>query len=280
MKGPVIAIIGGKGVMGREFGRILKNAKADILTVDLGTSLTLEQAAERADIIFFATPISLTPDLIRRLKGHIKHGSLITDITSLKVPVMQAMREVATIKTELLGMHPLFGPSVVSNMKNQVIAMCPEGSGQWTRWITTVFQKQGAVMQKTTAEKHDSIMAIIQGITHFSAIASGIALRELGVDLQETLKFASPIYDLRFAMIGRILSQSPQLYADIEIQNPHTLKAVKAYQEAIEELSKAVAKKDTTAFKKLFSEAAKYMGDFKEKAQKKTDAVIRKMSEK
>lgn len=285
MKNPTIVIIGGEGTMGRAFGGLFTKAGCRVLSIDRETEMTAREACQQADILFFAVPISITPSLVAEYAVFAKPQSLIVDICSIKVPVVEAAEKYAPAGVEVLSLHPLFGPSVVSAMKNQVVAVCrvradaAKKDGSWSEWLLELLRKNGALLTLTTPQKHDEMMAIIQGITHFSAIASAMALKDLAVDLDETLTFASPIYALRLAMVGRILSQSSQLYAEIEIENPATRIALKAYTEAMERLAATVSTKDSTAFQRYFQEAAEYLGEYRLHAQKETDAIIRFMSE-
>ena len=90
------------------------------------------------------------------------------------------------------------------------------------------------------------MMAIIQGMMHFSSISICHAIKELGVGIDETQQFSSPIYKLRMDMVGRILNQDPKLYADIEILNPATINALKAYLKNANQLLSIIEKKDSS----------------------------------
>lgn len=277
---PIIAIIGAKGKMAQEFITLFKREKCLVLAVDVKTQLTLEEAVKKADITIVSVPISKTVAVMTDVLKYAKKKSLVTDITSIKLPIEKAFVDCRRTDLELVGLHPMFGPSMIPDMSQQVIAYCPFRVGSHTKWLTSFLKRHGAVVKRTTAKDHDECMAVIQGITHFSAIASGMALKKLGSSVKSTRAFSSPIYSLRLAMIGRILSQSPDLYADIEIENPQTHAAVAAYRSAIDELNAAVTKKDKAAFIKLFNDAAGFLGSYTKQAQKETDRIIRLMRKK
>lgn len=277
MKNPLIAIIGGKGKMGWEFTQLFRKKKIKVLVVDIDTAITLEEAVRKAAITIVSVPISKTVKIIEHILKYAPPHALITDLTSIKVPVDAAFKRGQRRDLEMVGLHPLFGPSMVSDMRGQVIAYCPYKAGLYAHWLTYFLQHNGAVIKKTTPHEHDESMAIIQGITHFSAIASAMALKKLAVDITKTRQFASPIYSLRLAMIGRILSQSPELYADIELENPLTKKAVRAYRDSIDILSRAIKGKNKQLFIDSFKNAATYLGTYTITAQKQTDTIIKKM---
>ncbi len=277
IKKPVIAVIGAKGKMAKEFVKLFKKAEIVVLEVDVKTKLTLAQALSQADITIVSVPISVTVDVLTEVLKCAKPSSLVADLTSIKLPIEKAFVSSNRTDIEMVGLHPMFGPSMIADMRGQIVAYCPFKTGTLTKWLTLFFKSHGALLKKTSAHEHDECMAVIQGITHFSAIASGMALEKLGADVKKTKAFASPIYSLRLAMIGRILSQSPELYADIEIENPRTVTAVHAYMAAIEELNSAITSKDKSAFIKMFNGAAEFLGSYTTQAQKETDRIIRLM---
>ena len=123
-------------------------------------------------------------------------------------------------------------------------------------------------------------MAVIQGLVHFSTITVSHALKEMEIDIKDSLDYASPIYKLRLDMLGRILNQDPELYADIEILNPEVKNAIKAYLDSSEKLLKTIVKKDREGFINYFKESADYLGDFKKEAEKESDYLIEKMVKK
>ena len=119
--------------------------------------------------------------------------------------------------------------------------------------------------------------------THSTILMSGTLLptamyKEL-LGVKESQEFSSPIYKLRLDMVGRILNQDPSLYADIEILNKRSKKAIKTYLNTQKKLLKIINKKDKDGFVRYFKEAADYLGDFKEEAEEYSDYVIQKIIE-
>lgn len=277
---PTITIIGAKGKMGAAFTELFRQHDLEVLEVDLNTSLTAEEAIPRADITIFSIPITDTPQLIRRLAPLAKEGSLITDLASIKVPAVEAMKEASPESCEILGLHPMFGPSVVTHLERQVIAVCPVREGKWSSFLLNLLKEEGAHLKTTTPEKHDEVMSVVQGIIHFSSIATGIAIKNLGFDLKETLDFSSPIYRLRLDMCGRVLSQSSRLYGEIALENPLNKKSVKAYQDAIALIAEAINGHDIQKFTSAFDEAAEFLGEgFTKGAYRRTNELIDRCSD-
>lgn len=275
-KFPLMGIIGAEGKMGKAFTELFEQRGLSVLGSDLGTSLTNEEVARQADILIFSVPISVTPALIKNLAPKIKKGSLVTDLTSIKTPAITAMKRFVPESCEIVGLHPLFNSTMISDMRKQVFAVCEVRSGKLTSWLFRFLRKEGALLKFTSSEEHDKMMSIIQGLTHLSSIATAMALKRLGFNIEESFEFSSPVYRLRLEMVGRILSQSPRLYAEIALENPLTKVSFKAYQDAIETLSKRIKHQDLQGFMEDFRDAADFLGDFKDDAYQRTTELIQR----
>lgn len=271
---PTITIIGAHGKMGQAFSELFTARGLEVLEVDITTALTAQEAIPQSDIVIFSVPISQTSQIISELAPLAKEGSLLTDFTSIKSPAVQALQDHAPESCEVMGLHPMFGPSMVKDLKKQVFAACPVRSGDWTRFLIAFLEEEGSLVKILDAEEHDQMMSVIQGLTHISAIATAMALKELDVDINKSLDFSSPVYRLRLEMVGRILSQSAPLYAEIAIENPLTKKSLKAYLNAIKKLMKYVSSDDEKGFIQAFESASEFLGDFKDEAYQRTTKLI------
>jgi prephenate dehydrogenase len=272
-----IGIIGGTGLMGRWFEKFFVRLGYRVLIASRKTKLTLEECAKNSDIVIVSVPINATIDVIKKVAPLVKKEGLLMDFTSLKSEPLKAMLE--NSKCSVLGLHPVFGPGV-QNLKNQTIVLCPGRGKEWQKRIQDILLKEGAKLKITSAIKHDKMMSVIQGVIHFSSITISHVLKELEIDINESQDFSSPIYKLRMDMVGRILNQNPNLYADIEIENPQTAKALKAYLETCSKLYNIIKNKDKQAFVSYFEDAADYLGDFKKEAEQYSDYLIHKLVEK
>ncbi len=230
MSGAKVAIIGGAGAMGRWFARffIANGYEVIIRDVDdnadeVARSLGAEYAANNiaavrdADITIISVPINVTEAVISEVAPHLRRGSLLSDLTSVKRMPMNAMDSYAPDGVEVVGMHPILGPTV-ETMQGQVIIMTPRKEmGKWSTSVKELFERHGAGVEITTPEEHDRIMTVVQGLTHFTHIAVASTLRELDFDIRKSRRFMSPVYEIMMDLVGRILAQDPHLYATIQL---------------------------------------------------------------
>ena len=274
MKKITVGIIGGTGRMGRFFKKFFEKNNCKVLISSRRTMLKLTDCAKQSDVVLVSVPIDETVGIIKKVASHIKKNSLLIDTTSIKKEPVDAMLRYS--KSEVIGMHPVFGPNV-SSLKNQTIVLCPARSKKWLKWLKNVFEKNKARIKITSAEKHDEMMSVIQGLNHFSTLSVAHAMKTLGISVKESLEYTSPIYKLRMAMVGRILNQDPSLYANIEIMNQKNRKALSAYEKSSKKLQKIIETKNKKEFIKYFDECAKFFGSFKKEAEKTSDYLIEQM---
>lgn len=273
-----VAIIGGTGGMGRFFARLFAERGHEVLISSELTELTPVEAASRADLVIISVPIAVTIDVIRQVAPHLKPGSCLMDVTSLKTGPLKAMLEHAPANVEVLGTHPMFGPTVQSLLR-QVVVLCPGRGATWLPWLRQFLESQGAVVKLTSPMNHDKMMSIIQVLRHFISIAMGKCLQTLDVDLEESLEFTSPIYRLELAMIGRLFAQNAALYADIEMQNPLTPRVVAEFLHSASTMAAVVVGGDREAFIDHFERTAQWFGDFRNRAMEESDYLITKLVE-
>ncbi len=272
----IVGIIGGKGQMGQWFKNFFEANNCRVLLAGRRTKLTHISCAKKADVVVISVPIDATIDVIKKIGSYVREDAVLMDLTSIKEGPVKAMRKYS--KSEVIGAHPVFGPGA-SSIESQTVVLCKGRGKKWFLWLKNLLEKNGARIKITSARHHDEMMAVIQGVIHFSSITISHTLRELGIDVKESQEFSSPIYKLRLDLVGRILNQDPRLYANIEILNLRAKKAIKSYLKTSNRLLKIIENKDTQSFVEYFKEAADYLGDFKKEAEECSNYLIERLVE-
>lgn len=272
-----VGIIGGTGQMGQFFKRFFENNNCEVLISSRRTKLKPEDCARQSDVVLVSVPIEDTVDVIKKISPHINKNSLLIDTTSIKEKPVDAMIKHA--KCEVIGMHPVFGPNVIS-LRDQTIVLCPARTKKWLKWIVDIFGKNNAMVKITSPQKHDEMMSVIQGLNHFSTLSVAHAMKKLRISIEESLAYTSPIYKLRMAMVGRILNQNPSLYANIEIMNTKNVRVLATYIDSAKKLQKIIETKNTKGFLRYFNECSEFFDHFKKEAEEMSDYLIEQMVKK
>jgi len=288
-----VAILGGAGGMGQWFAAFFRDNGAEVKIVD--KSAKTEAIAEEigvqflntdisglpdesqiesivdTDVLLLAVPIDLTGAVIERVGPKMRDGSLLMDITSVKKVPVELMRRVTNAGVEVLGSHPLYGPSAKS-MRGQTVIFAPVRKGTLYERVYEMFERNGAKIEILTAEEHDEVMSVIMGLTHFILIAFGVTLKELEFDVEQSRKFMSPMYEIITDFVGRILHQDPRLYAlmqtNFEMGAIHT-----TFLACAKRLQELVAAGDLDAVMAEMGAAKTHFGDT-DRAMDDSDGVI------
>lgn len=262
-----IGIIGGKGKMGALFAKFLKPQCKKILISDLNTEIGNKELVGKSDIIIISVPILATKSIIKDITNHTHSKQILMDLTSLKVFPTEEMKKG---KAEVIGLHPMFGPSV---SKLQTIVMCPVRT-KHSKEIEFLFKKIGAQIKISTPKNHDKMMAHIQVMLHFHTILMGNMIRKSKVDIKEITPYMSPVYRLEFNIISRIFSQEANLYGPILTLNPFSKKIMKNFQELTKNLAKTINEKNLAEFNREFLKTRKFLGENSLKAAAESSKII------
>ncbi|HDS44669.1 MAG TPA: prephenate dehydrogenase/arogenate dehydrogenase family protein [Methanomicrobia archaeon] len=288
-----VTILGGAGAMGAWFARFFNEHDVSVRIVDVSDQtaavakqlgveyaltdvLTADRAALRAefvaaDIVLVSVPIELTSRVIERIGPALPPGSLFMDISSVKRTPVALMERCTAHEVEVLGTHPLFGPSTKS-LKGMPVVFVPVRSGPLSEKIRALFERNGAKITCLTAEEHDALMAVIQGLPHFVLFAFGITLKNLGFDVARARKFMGPMYAVVLDFVGRLLYQDPRLYA--QIQTNLEMRAVhETFITAATRLAELVAAGDAAAIVAELEAAKAHFGDTAS-AMRDSDRII------
>lgn len=271
-----VAVVGGHGGMGRLMAAVFADLGHAVLVADVDTDLTPEAAAAEADVVVVSVPIDRTVEVVRRIGPCVRDDALLTDVTSIKTAPMQAM--LAHCRGSVVGLHPLFGPSV-HTMQGQRVVVVPGRGDSWQAWLETMLRARGLTLHRCTADEHDRAMAVVQVLTHFATEVVGRTLVELDVPLPETLPFTSPVYLMELLMTGRHFAQSPALYADIQMSNPRRGEVTAAFVTAAQELASIVDRGDRAALTALFDRVRAHFGDFTREALERSSHLIDRVVE-
>ncbi len=282
-----VLIIGGAGNMGQWFARAFKKKSYAVSIVDidphapevareLGIGFVKDEDVTKAvgdfDVVLISVPINVTEEVIDKVAPHMLPDSLLMDVTSVKKGPIKAMRK-APKGVELIGTHPMFGPTVSEPIGQTVILVTVEGRCEnWLPKIVAFFESGRAHVEFLSAEEHDRMMAVIQGLTHFAYIAVGATMDALEFDLSESRRFMSPVYEIMVDFVGRILAQNPHLYAMIQA-SPDVERVRNAFVGQCLELSKSAELGESEKFVRLMRDAASHFGDT-ESALRRSDKLV------
>jgi prephenate dehydrogenase len=266
-----VGIIGGLGEMGKLFAKFFREQHYLVDVADLGTVRNNREVVQAADIVVFSVPLHETVAIIDELSPYVEPRHLLMDVSSLKVAPVQAMlRSPAAV----VGLHPMFGGRI-SSLSGQTLVACPVriGAGEWQQ-IRGMFLNAGMRVKECSPEEHDRMMSIIQVLFHVTTMLMGRVLRDLEVDIDDTLEYTSPSYRLEMSLLGRMFAQSGVLYSAITAMNPNTGSILALLRHGLDCYEKWYGDRDFNSFVADFQQSARHLGEFCAGAYQESSAIL------
>lgn len=202
----------------------------------LGTTPVDLKRVAQSNALFLCVAISALEEVLTQIAPHLSPTSLLVDTCSIKRYPEQLMKRIAPSTIEILGMHPMFGPDSIQEGEDQTVVICPIRSSASTvaQW-GAILSGMGCRIVQMSSEQHDRKVAYIQGFTHLiGRIAQQMELKESEIT---TLGYRKIL-----ALMQQTCNDSEQLFVDLQRFNPHTPEMLQLFQNAVEEISRKIAK--------------------------------------
>jgi prephenate dehydrogenase len=266
-----IGIIGGLGAMGLWFEKYFKKKGFDVYISDLDTETTNKDIALKCDIIILSTPMEAALKVVEEIGEYISDEKLLMDICSLKSSIVKSMME--NTSCEVIGCHPMFG-QYTSGLNGQNIVLCPARGETYTKFFKKLFEQDGANVSFSDPDKHDKYMAVVQGVTHLITIATGDFLKKEEISAEEILNFATPVFRLNMALMGRLFNLDLSLYRDLVGKNEKTEAMVQSFIHSLSQSLEILIEKDDGKKMDFLKSIKDYIGDYTETALEETNKVF------
>ena len=159
-----------------------------------------------------------------------------------------------------------------------MVVLTPVKTSRWYDKVLNFLELENTRVIVTTPEIHDKMMSIVQGLTHFAYISIAATIKKLDIDVKESRKFASPIYNLMLDTIARITAQNPYLVYSIQTKNSFIKEAHETFLETFVELKDMISEENEEEFVHEMSSAAKHLDDI-ESALERSDKAISALTE-
>ncbi len=245
-------IVGGRGRMGRLFEKIFTSKGHEVSIIGRGNYEELKKKVNDADITIISVPLSSASEVVRDIAGVISSEKLAVDFSSVMKGNLDAMR---SMPCPCAFVHPLFGPDIDS-LKNLNFITVPVRKGGRLEWFLNFLREEDSKIIHSTVEEHDRIMALVQGLAHFTSILFAKTLINKSPEEGKAEEFSTTLFRLKKNVLWKIFSQSSDMIANIQFKNDEFRELLKSHRKDFEELYDIVIHKDKEAFGRIFKEIA------------------------
>lgn len=265
-----VFVFGGKGALGARLVSQLRQTGYSVITIDKDDDWPDKNDLSQAQLVLMSVPVNKTVELIKQLPP-LAEDCVLADVTSIKAAPLNAM--LAQHSGPVVGLHPMFGPSV-QNLAKQLVVVTHGREPERYQWLLDQFVNWGAHLHEVNADKHDDAMGWIQAMRHLSTFAYGVHLANERVDIKELLELSSPIYRMELMMIGRLFAQNAELYADIIAANKGQFASIRRYLQQFSEIIDDIENGKKSDFISLFNEVSLYFGEFSSQFLKESESLV------
>ncbi len=176
---------------------------------------TLAEVCECPIVIPFV-PMSVFQDVLKEMAPHLKEGTLVIDVCSVKSKPVEWMKDILPDHVSLLGTHPMFGPDSAKNtLYGAKIVLTPVRIGDEAfNNIKLYLEDHGLKVIESTPQEHDKQIAHSLLLTHFL----GRTLMDFGA---ESLEIDTKGYRRLMKILQTVENDSWQLFEDMNRYNPY-----------------------------------------------------------
>ncbi|MDO4262629.1 MAG: bifunctional chorismate mutase/prephenate dehydrogenase [Deinococcus sp.] len=252
-----VVVVGGGGRLGGRFVQAFRESGYEVAVLERGDWDRAAELLAGAGLVLVSVPIHDTAAVIAALPP-LPPGCLLADLASVKAEPLRAM--LAAHPGPVLGLHPMFGPDVLTFAKEVTVFCRGRGEPGEVDWLLEQLRLWGLRLHPANPSEHDRHMGLIQAMRHATAYAYGLNLSRERPHLDELLALSSPIYRLELMMVGRLFAQDPQLYYDIIGSQPSHLGLIRDYHAALAEVIELLERGDRDAFTRHFYDVREFFG--------------------
>lgn len=230
-------------------------------------------AAENADLVVIATPVTVIPDILKSLRGHLKAGAIVTDVGSTKIEIVRVAEELLPDNVHFVGGHPMAGSedygieaSTDTLFEN---ALCVLTSSARTdihtlQRLQNLWEALHCRVMILTPEEHDLLVAAASHLPHIVAVNLVRSIEGISLEHEKIL----PLLAGGFRDTTRVASGSPEMWRDICIANRRQIGAVlDRFAEAFRDTAGIMIDGDPERIERLFKDAKRFRDELPERGR-------------
>lgn len=236
-----VAIVG-CGLIGSSLARVArrKNIAAHIAVADasaqvcarvreLGFADLVDQdtaaAVKDADLTILCVPVGANAAVAERIGPHLKQGSVLSDVGSVKGAVANAVAPFVPAGVHLIPAHPVAGTEqsgpdagFATLFLNRwcILTPPPDVNQAALDMLSAFWTAAGSNVETMSAEHHDLVLAITSHVPHliaYNIVGTAADLEE--VTQSEVIKFSAG----GFRDFTRIAASDPTMWRDVFLNN-------------------------------------------------------------
>jgi cyclohexadieny/prephenate dehydrogenase len=213
-----------------------------------------------AELVIIATPISTYQGIARAIAPALQPGTIVTDVGSVKVAVIEAMAGILPAGVHFVPGHPIAGgeksgpeagSAGIFRDRWCVLTPPPETNRQAVEKMAALWTGMGAWVEEMDAAHHDRVLAMTSHLPHLIGFTIVHTANKLAEDTKsEVIKFSAG----GFRDSTRIAASDPTMWRDVLLNNREAvLSMLQRFTEELTMLQKAIRDGDGETLFSTFS---------------------------
>jgi prephenate dehydrogenase len=214
------------------------------------TSRDPAEAAAGVDAVVIATPVGTAVGVAEALRPHVRPGTILTDVGSVKTALVAALEACWAPVGPVVGGHPIAGSETsgaaaarvdLFRGRRCILTPTPATDRAALGRVRALWEGVGARVEEMTPAVHDELLARVSHLPHLVAYALVDAVAGARVDGHDLLAYAGS----GFRDTTRIAGSPAGLWRDVALANaPAVRAALGEFRAALERLESLLAAGD------------------------------------
>lgn len=258
-----IGIIGGSYGLGSFFVKFFKSENFDVCFSsrksgdDFAKSLGVKryssniELVENCDVVILCVPISSMKVVLDEVYSSLK-GKIFLEFCSVKEFVVDEFKRLEkkdNLGIEFHSIHPMF-PDTIDCVKGHgfLFNYTNKENSKFLKDFRNFLKEKEAILEDLDYVEHDKMMALVQGLNHFTFFTFSKTMTKLNFDLDLLKNLASPPFRCFSIFCTRYVLQNAKLYAEIQFFNSEIKEVLNIFREEIDKFYDIIERKDEDEF--------------------------------
>jgi len=243
----VAAVIGAAGRMGGWFANFLSANGYSVIVCDKDEEAARElarkkgfklakdpaAAAKPSQIAIFATPTIETKALLKRVGPQIPRTTTLVEISSVKEPLKETLKQLVKSGVQILSIHPMFGHGTKNPTgRTVIVAQRPPRNRAATEFLLTL-RGRGVKIVETDLANHDRIVAVTLALPHFLNFAMINTLMRTGITPNKARGVGGTTFKLQMLVAEALYHERLSNEASILADNRYATEILDAFAEEV-----------------------------------------------
>ena len=242
-----------------------KLQKAQTLEIIDAYETDLQEAVSQADLVVLCSPVSAMTPLVREMVAFLRPGCLVTDVGSVKKPLVGEIQALMPDDVYFVGSHPIAGGEKsgfeasradLFQEEKCIVTPTPKTNPTALKKISELWEQAGMKVISMDVEEHDLILGAVSHLPHVIAY---VLMNTIGGISTKNYEEITSFSGKGLKDITRIASSDPVMWRDICLSNKKpVLNLIDIFQGTLQQVRNLIENEDRQLLEQTLVTVKKY----------------------